>query len=131
MQVRSQNIDKVYITFKVIKYFLKNYKGSIMTSYLVSMLEIMHPKIVITSIDNSFKFSDIARILEKKMHFIAIQNASRFELRLNNFFLKKKIVKNNDNKRYLHSSIVSKYEFWKYVGTSFLIDEITRPFKPA
>ena len=100
LQVRSQNIDKVYITFKVIKYFLKNYKGSIMTSYLVSMLEIMHPKIVITSIDNSFKFSDIARILEKKMHFVAIQNASRFELRLNNFFLKKKIVKNNDNKRY-------------------------------
>ena len=75
LQVRSQNIDKVYITFKIIKYFFKNYKGSIMTSYLVSMLEIINPKIVITFIDTSFKFSEIARILEKKMHFVAIQNA--------------------------------------------------------
>ena len=71
-----------------------------MTSYLVSMLEIINPKIVITFIDTSFKFSEIARILEKKMHFVAIQNASRFDFRLTNFFFKKKIIKTNDNKRY-------------------------------
>ena len=36
-----------------------------MTAYLVSLLEIIEPKIVITNIHNSLKFFDVAKILEK------------------------------------------------------------------
>ena len=64
-QNRIERITKVYLTFKVIKYFFKNYNGNIMTAYLVSLLEIIRPKIVLTNIHNSLKFFDVARILDK------------------------------------------------------------------
>ena len=37
---------KVYLSFKLLKYFFKHYKGNIKTAYLVSLLEIINPKIV-------------------------------------------------------------------------------------
>jgi len=51
-----------------------------MTAYLASLLEIINPKVVLTNIDNSLKFCDLARILDKKMNFLAIQNASRWDI---------------------------------------------------
>ena len=41
----------------------------------------MKPKIVITNIHNSLKFFDIAKALEKKMIFIAIQNGAQYEIK--------------------------------------------------
>ena len=32
---RITEIHKIYLTFEVIKYFIKNYRGNIMTAYLV------------------------------------------------------------------------------------------------
>jgi surface carbohydrate biosynthesis protein len=78
---RITEIHKIYFTFKIIKNFIKNYKGNVMTAYLVSILEIIKPKIVITNIHNSLKFFDIAKVLEKKMIFIAIQNGAQYEIK--------------------------------------------------
>ena len=78
---RITQIRKIYLTFKIIKYFIKNYRGNVMTAYLVSILEIIKPKIVITNIHNSLKFFDIAKALEKKMIFIAIQNGAQYEIK--------------------------------------------------
>ena len=51
-----------------------------MTAYLASLLEIIRPVVILTSIDNSLKFFDLARILEKKMNFLAIKNSARYDL---------------------------------------------------
>jgi surface carbohydrate biosynthesis protein len=80
LQSRIENINKIYFSFKILKYFLKNFNGNIMTAYLASLLEIINPKVVLTNIDNSLKFCDLARILDKKMNFLAIQNASRWDI---------------------------------------------------
>ena len=73
LKTRVQNIDETYITPNIIKRFIKNFNGNLMTSYLTSLIEVINPKIVITFIDNSFKFSEIA----KKLH----NSSSREELR--------------------------------------------------
>ena len=78
---RITEIHKIYLTFEIIRYFIKNYRGNVMTAYLVSILEIIKPKIVITNIHNSLKFFDIAKVLEKKMIFIAIQNGAQYEIK--------------------------------------------------
>ena len=67
LQSRIENINKIYFSFKILKYFLKNFNGNVMTAYLASLLEIINPKVVLTYIDNSLKFHDLARILDKKM----------------------------------------------------------------
>ena len=81
LQTRIENINKVYLSFKILKYFFKYYNGNIMTAYLSSLLEILRPKVVLTYIDNSLKFFDIAKILDKKINFVAIQNGARYDLK--------------------------------------------------
>jgi surface carbohydrate biosynthesis protein len=66
-----------------------------MTAYLVSLLEIIKPKIVITNIHNSLKFFDVAKILEDKMIFIAIQNGAQYEIKKYKHLYK--IKKTNDS----------------------------------
>jgi len=86
LQTRIEYINKFYLSFKIIKYFFKYYikyffkynKGIIMTAYLSSLLEVIHPKVVFTKIDNSQKFFDIAKIFGKKINFVALQNGARY-----------------------------------------------------
>ena len=86
LQTRIEYIIKFYLSFKIIKYFFKYYikyffkynKGIIMTAYLSSLLEVIHPKVVFTKIDNSQKFFDIAKIFGKKINFVALQNGARY-----------------------------------------------------
>ena len=72
LQSRIKNINKIYISLKIIKYFFKNYNGNIMTAYLVSLLEIINPKVVLTNIDNSFKFFDLARAIISKAQILIL-----------------------------------------------------------
>ena len=44
MQDRINNIDKIYLSLKIFRLFVKNYNGNIKTSYFVSLLEIIQPK---------------------------------------------------------------------------------------
>ena len=81
LQTRTYKLTKIYISYKILKNIFKNFfKGNLFTAYLVSLIELINPKVVITNIDNSFKFSDIAKILEKKANFIAVQNSGSYEL---------------------------------------------------
>ena len=94
LQTRTDKITKVYISFKIFRNIFKNFsKGNLFTAYLVSLIELIEPKVVITNIDNSFKFSEVAKILEKKMIFIAVQNAKRYELLEFDYLYNKKKVK--------------------------------------
>ena len=82
LQTRAEKINKVYLSFQIIKYFFKHYNGNIMTAYLSSLLEIVRPRVVLTNIDNSLKFFDMAKIFDKKINFVAIQNGARHDLKL-------------------------------------------------
>lgn len=101
LENRFDRINKIYITFSIIKFFLKYYNGNIATTYLVALLEVIKPKIVITYTDNDFKFSEIAKILKNKIKFIAVQNAYRADILEYNFLYKKKINKNFLKKFYI------------------------------
>ncbi len=55
---------------------LKKLLGSLYRLYLLACIQYMHPKAVITFVDNSYPFQLISRIY-KDAQFIAIQNGSR------------------------------------------------------
>ena len=100
LQTRAQNINKVYLSFQIIKYFFKHYNGNIMTAYLSSLLEIVRPKVVLTNIDNSLKFFDIAKIFDNKINFVAIQNAARYDLKKYKHLYKAKKINSDLTKNY-------------------------------
>lgn len=52
----------------------------VQASYFAMLLRIMGPSIVITFIDNSDLFYNVARINHGKMRFLAIQNAARVDI---------------------------------------------------
>ena len=92
---------KIYFSYKILKKILKNYfKGNLFTVYLVSLIELIDPKVVITTIDISFKFSDITKILEKKINFIAIQNALEHDFLDWNYLYETKKIKQNLVKKF-------------------------------
>ena len=58
LQVRLENMDEIYFSYKILKKMLNNYlRGNLFTVYLISLIELIKAKVVITNIDNSFKFS--------------------------------------------------------------------------
>ena len=100
LQTRIENINKVYLSFQIIKYFFKYYNGNIMTAYLSSLLEIVRPKVVLTFIDNSLKFFDIAKIFDKKINFVVIQNGARYDLKRYKHLYKVKKINSDLTKNY-------------------------------
>ena len=64
---RIDNIKKIYLNFKVIFLTIKNFKGNLLSAYLMSLIEIVNPKVVFTFIDNSYKFSYFARLKHKNI----------------------------------------------------------------
>ena len=105
---RRERIKIIYLGIFFLINCLKNFifnlskNTNLHTIYLYTLIKMINPRIVITSIDNSFKFSDLARLLSKKIKFIAIQNANRFDFRLNEYKLKKKLVNVNFNNKYYY-----------------------------
>ena len=99
LKTRVQNIDEIYITPDIIIKFIKNFNGNLMTSYQASLIELINPKIVVTFIDNSFKFSEIAKKMHSKIHFLAIQNAYRIDIGEYKHRYKKKLTATDYRKR--------------------------------
>ena len=103
--VRKENLDTVCISLKIILLTFYYYRGNLFTSYIISLIVLSKPKIVFTFIDNSFKFSEIAKSfkkIDKKIKFIALQNGARYEPLEYNYLYKKRFSKiNNNNNFYL------------------------------
>jgi len=100
LQVKINNINKIYFSLKIFKYFLKHYNGNIFNAYLISLLEIINPKVVLTNIDNSSRFFDVAKTLDKKINFMAIQNASRWDFDEYKHRYKKNMIKSDLSKNF-------------------------------
>ena len=100
LRVRYDRIKVIYITLDILILMIKNLHPNLFTCYLISLIKIIKPKIIITAIDNSFKFSEIAKVLHKKIVFIAVQNASRHDFDRNKRLFEIGSLKQDDNKRF-------------------------------
>jgi len=98
IQTRLNNINKIYISLSLIFNVIKNYKGNLLTAYIISLIKIIRPKVVFTFIDNSYKFFEVAKALNKNIKFVALQNGARHEILENDYLFKKKLIKKNLNK---------------------------------
>ena len=95
LQTRAEKIKEIYFSFNLIFITIKNFRGNIFDAYLISLIEVINPKVIITFIDNSFRFYKFAKILEKKYTFLAIQNGARYEHKTISYLIKEKIIKPN------------------------------------
>lgn len=100
LENRIERVEKIYISRKIIELCIKNYNGKIWDAYILSLLDIINPKVVFTYIDNSLKFSEIAKLRNNKIQFIALQNGARYEHKENDRLYKKKIINYNNNKKF-------------------------------
>lgn len=110
LQTRLNKINKLYITLKIIFLTFFFYRGNLLSSYLISLITIIKPKIVFTYIDNSLKFSEIAhrfQKIDKKIKFIALQNGSRYEILENQYLFNKNIIKQNINQKFFIPILLS------------------------
>ena len=106
LENRKSRINTIYCSLNIIIAFFFNifllfFKNkNLHTIYLFTLLEKINPKIVITSIDNSLKFAELAKLLSKKIKFAAIQNANRFDYMHNLYLFKKNLTVTNLNDKY-------------------------------
>ena len=72
----------VYVsTSLVVNLFISQFKKeSLLACYYKSLFRAVNPKIVVTFIDNSKRFYDIARIDYHNRRYLAVQNASRYDV---------------------------------------------------
>jgi len=92
IETRINRIKEIYITPKIFFSTIRNIKTNIFNSYLLTLVDIIKPKVVFTFIDNSSKFSEFATLRKKKYKFVALQNGARYEHKIYKALFKKKII---------------------------------------
>jgi len=74
ISTRIEQINKIYVSKKIIFYIIKNFfKCSLKQNYLTALIKIIAPKIVVTHISDSRDFHIVSKTLNNKIKFIAIQ----------------------------------------------------------
>ena len=95
LETRFSRINKFYITRRIIFETIKNYQKNLLSSYLLTLIDCINPKIVFTYIDNSYRFSEFSKLRNKKYKFVALQNGARYEHKIIN-----KLKKKNKNLKF-------------------------------
>ena len=84
LSVRLNRIKVIYLNKKVVLFILKNlFNNKLKTNYLLSLIEQIKPKLLVTHIDNSQDFYLVAKSIHKKISCLAIQQAHRADLNTN------------------------------------------------
>ena len=84
-------LKEIFISFELITEIFSNLlKKKLSNNYFYSILRIIKPKIVLTACDNHSDFFQAAKLLDKDIKFIAIQNANRLDFWRNDYNYKKK-----------------------------------------
>ena len=94
---RKDRIKEINLSFHLLVYsilyfykiIIKN-KLNLNSLYCYSLIRIINPKVIITSIDNSIQFFQISKLLERYYFIMAIQNANRLDFYREDYKLKKK-----------------------------------------
>lgn len=125
LQTRQENIDALFVTLKIFFLSLYYYRGNFLSSYIISLIKIIKPKIVITYIDNSYKFSEVALRFKKinnNIKFIAIQNGARYEILENDYLYKKKVRKENYNEKFFIPVLLSLGHYEREIYKKFNVN---------
>lgn len=94
-------LKEIFISFELITEIFSNLlTKKLSNNYFYSILRIIKPKIVLTACDNHRDFFQIAKLLDRDIKFIAIQNANRIDFSRNDYNFKKKITNGNYNKEF-------------------------------
>lgn len=95
---RSNRISEIVITKKFLINFFKLFfypkislRGIFLTSYLISVIQLINPKLIISHIDNSTKYSDVSFFLKDRFKFLTVQNAARYDQLINELNFKKNL----------------------------------------
>ncbi len=127
LETRISRIKKIFITPKIIFLTIKNYKNNILSSYLLSLIDIIKPKVVFTFIDNSFRFSEFASLRQKNYKFVALQNGARYEHKIFRLLHKKKIIDKNHFKFHIPNFLCfGENEIKDYKKNKQLIKKFTK-----
>lgn len=101
LQTRFENVTTLYINPLIILKTIFNYRGNLWSAYLITIIDLVSPKVILTVIDNSIKFFEIAKKLQSKdLHFFAIQNGARYDLKRHLFKFKKKLLKEDMTRKF-------------------------------
>ena len=101
LDFRLHQLKEIYFSFKLIATIFSNlFKFNLSINYFYSILKVIDPKIVITACDNHKIFFDLAKLLDKKIKFIAVQNASRLDIPRNEYLFRKKLIQKNFNQEF-------------------------------
>ena len=84
LETRFSRVKSIYITKKILFRTFENYKKNLFSSYLLTIIDIINPKIVFTYIDNSHRFNEISKLRKNKYKFVALQNGARYEHKIMN-----------------------------------------------
>lgn len=122
---RYSSTKKIFFNFSLLKEIRKNYRGNLSMAYYSSLISLIKPKLVLTFVDNSWLFNKLTKKFYNKLNFLAIQNAVRYEIKINNNLRKKKIVKTNLNKNFFYDNFLTfgKYEIDHYKKNNIFINK--------
>ena len=95
---RVENFNELNLNPKILFKTLFNFRGKIVNAYLISLIKEISPKIILTNIENSWKFSEIAKVLKDKYKFFAIQQGMRYDFKRYEHQFRQGIDKKNMNK---------------------------------
>lgn len=100
VQNRLEKINKIYISKNTIFYFFKNLRLNLFDSYLLSIIDVISPKVIFTFTDNCFKFSKLAKIKKNtNIVFLALQNGARYQIKEHVKLVKTKNINTNLNQK--------------------------------
>ena len=96
LENRFERIKEINLSpktiFKLMENFLnlilKRKNVSLSNLYFYTIIKLIKPKVVITSIDNSLQFHQLAKLLHNEIVFFAIQNANRLDYLNNEYNMK-------------------------------------------
>ena len=98
LDYQIENLKEIYISYTLVLELLKNFKKfNLSKNYFYSIIKISKPKIVITGLGNHSIFCQLAKLLDKNIDFIAVQNARRSDFERNEYDFEKKILSKNLN----------------------------------
>lgn len=116
---RYYQIDKIFITFDIILYIIKNlFKSNLSSIYFSALIQQVKPKLVITIIDNSQHFSNVAKILNNEFKFLAIQGAARYDIKqLSKKFFIPEFLCFGEYEKDLYNEYKSEVKKFKFCGS--------------
>lgn len=95
LETRFHRIKTIYFNKRIFFSIFKNLKKGFYNAYLLSIIDEINPKVIFTFIDNSYKFSLFSKYRKNKYIFVALQNGARYEHKITNELIKKKIKSNS------------------------------------